>query len=287
MTVSQDIINTVERSLFRRCFPEGLYPDLDACLSYLDTMTGVSDLGIMYTVSGTRASGDAHTSIANGYINRFVIWSCLRHLDPSKWDSFHEGDDGVIFLDQDIFETARECLKFASCLGFKLKVICPESQDSAVFCGRFTCTTCHREYCDLPRALSKFHTTTKNGDCKSLVLAKALSYFATDAHTPIMGVLCDALIKLLSPLVSQRLMRRRLHTMNWWDRARVLQGINMTLADVSPCCRASVSQTSGFDPPLQVAAEQQLAKWAVGVDEWNPIAVSDFLVDIPGQLCVY
>lgn len=280
MTVSTDIIETVERMMFRRAFPKGLYPDLDVVLDLLMVMKGVSAMGVQYSVAGTRASGDAHTSIANGVINRFAIWACLRNIDPSTWVSFHEGDDGVIHCDQHVTQTIVDYLPYAGFLGFKLKIVTPPSHAQAVFCGRFTCPDCFRERCDLPRALAKFHTSFKQGEPQSLVLAKALSYFATDSHTPIMGRLCWSLIQLLSPRVSARLYRRRLHSMHWYDRQRVKRGEAITsFDDALPCCRASVQLVHGWCTALQVEFEEQLETWARGVTNLPPLQVDDHLVD--------
>lgn len=284
MTVSEDIINTVEKTMFRIAYPEGLHPLLDECMDQLTTLTGVSNLGVQYSVAGTRASGDAHTSIANGVINRFVIWACLRNLSDTTWCSFHEGDDGVIHCDDAVRSTIVDYLPYAGLLGFRLKIVEPPTHAHATFCGRFTCVDCKREFCDLPRTLAKFHTTYKQGDAKSLVLAKALSYFATDAHTPIVGPMCAALIAHLSPKVSDRLLRRRLAAMGWWDRQRCVRGLKATPTEVSPCCRASVALITGWDTELQVQTELQLKGWERGVTTISPIWVDDHLVDGPGHV---
>ncbi|APG76640.1 hypothetical protein 2 [Wenzhou crab virus 4] len=279
MTVSQDFIEIVERSMFRRAYPAGSHPDFDSCLQMLSRMTGASSLGVLYSVAGTRASGDAHTSIANGVLNRFVIWACLRNLDPSTWDSFHEGDDGIIHCDKPVKQDICDYLNFAALLGFKLKVVRPLSHEHANFCGRHTCSVCHKEFCDLPRTLSKFHVTFKQGEPKSLLLAKALSYMATDNHTPIISVLCQALIEHLSPVVSKRLLARRIAALGWWDRERVKQGMVTTQLEPTACCRAAVCSVYDWEPALQLAWERQLATWKYGVTWLQPLSVDDYLVD--------
>lgn len=55
--------------------------------------TGVNEIGLSYRVTGTRCSGDAHTSIANGLINHFNTWLVFQNLPPNSWVSFHEGDE--------------------------------------------------------------------------------------------------------------------------------------------------------------------------------------------------
>jgi len=286
MTISVDIIKEVERRMFSRAFPLKLYPDFHAAVHMLVSQNGVSDMGVRYTVAGTRASGDAHTSIANGVVNRFVIWACLRGLPANSWTSYHEGDDGVTFLDEAVYDRAVSFLAYAGFLGFKMKVITPPSIDQAYFCGRFTCTGCKREMCDIPRTLTKFHTTIKSGDARSLVLAKCLSYYATDAHTPIVGPLVTSLIMHLNEHVSARLLARRLAAMHWYDRERVKRGQTRVTQyhEILPCCRANVQMNHGWDTHLQVAYEQQLMRWRNGVTDISPIQVFDYLVDGPGHV---
>ncbi|APG76595.1 hypothetical protein 2 [Wenling tombus-like virus 5] len=285
MTVSADIITTVERMAFRQAYPKGLFPLFDEALHLLTSMVGIGTLGATYTVEGTRASGDAHTSIANGIINRFVIWACLRHL-PCPWYSFHEGDDGVIFIDKPHAAQAVECLQFAFTLGFRLKCVVPNPMGSATFCGRYTCLDCGREHCDVIRTLTKFHISHRPGSAQSLVLAKAYSYASTDSHTPIVGPLCAALIHHLQPLVNIRTLRRRLNHLSWYERERAERGIGHTDFSVSPCCRASVAETASIDPVLQAAVEKQVSAWREGVTVVSPLEVLDYLVDGP-QLVVY
>jgi len=282
MTVSLDIIRLVERRMFRKAFPAGTHSILDELLPLLETLQGVSAMGVRYSVAGTRASGDAHTSIANGVVNRFVIWASLRNMNPTTWVSFHEGDDGIIHCDKAVKREICDNLSFASFLGFKLKVVEPLSHAHANFCGRSTCEGCFREMCDLPRALAKFPTTFKQGELQSLILAKALSYLATDSHTPIISIMCRALVANLSPKVSARLLRRRFAEVGWYDRDRLRRGLAAKETEILPCCRAHVAEVFGWCPALQLAWEHQLAGWEFGVSELPPVLVESYLTDTKG-----
>lgn len=284
MTVSRDIIETVEEQMFRKVYPRGEYPDFDAALRCLSFLEGASSLGVRYAIEGTRASGDAHTSISNGIINRFVIWACLRHLPTDSWNSFHEGDDGVIHSTDDVTEPLRKALTFAGLLGFKLTVVIPDTPDHVNFCGRYTCPGCHREYCDLERTLTKFHTTYRPGEAKSLMLAKALSYFSTDSHTPVVGPLCHALIKHLAPKVSDRLLRRRLAELHWFDRAKVVAGLAVDESVVQDCCRVSLARVTNWTIDLQKAVEDDCRSWEHGIPHRSPVVVDDYLVDGPSHV---
>jgi hypothetical protein len=281
MTVSRDMIIHVERALFRKAYPEGLYPDLDLILPMLEKLTGLTDLGVSYTVDGTRASGDAHTSIANGFLNRFIIWYCLRNHDSRSWSSFHEGDDGFINCETDAVEEIVNNLNCASILGFKLKVEIPATPELANFCGRSICSDCHREFCDLPRAFSKLHVTVKQGDLKALALAKAYSYLSTDPHTPMISVLCGALIAHLEPIVSYRKLGNIIKHTRRYEVDKILKGkkdVDRNL-QISPCCRAAVALQTGWSPQLQVAFEDEVREWKSGVTWISPIAVDDYQVD--------
>jgi len=284
MTVSRDIIVHVERMLFRKAFPPGLHPELDLILPMLETMTGYTDLGVSYTVDGTRASGDAHTSIANGFLNRFIIWSCLKWQDPKKWSSFHEGDDGFINCDNDIKDDVVANLNFAQFLGFKLKVVVPPVPEVANFCGRSICSGCHREFCDLPRAFSKFHITVKQGDARCLALAKAYSYLSTDPHTPMMSVLCQAIIDHLQPLISRSRFKRSCKQFRRYQLEKIISGQKSRCQPILPCCRAAVSLNTGWSPALQESFENQVSMWKYGVTEIEPLAVDDYQVDGDGAV---
>lgn len=284
MTVSRDMIVHVERALFRAAFPEGLHPELDLILPMLETMTGFTDLGVSYSVDGTRASGDAHTSIANGFLNRFIIWSCLQKQDPKTWSSFHEGDDGFINCDVDAVDDVVANLNFAQFLGFKLKVVVPPIPEVANFCGRSICSGCHREFCDLPRSFSKFHITVKQGDLRCLALAKAYSYLSTDPHTPMVSVLCQALINHLQPLLSSGKQRKVNKQFRRYEIAKIIAGKKTRSLPILPCCRAAVSLQTGWSPSLQVAFENQVSQWANGVTYIDPIAVDDYQVDGEGAV---
>lgn len=284
MTVSRDMIIHVERALFHTAFPPGLHPELDLILPMLETMTGFTDLGVYYQVDGTRASGDAHTSIANGFLNRFIIWYCLSGQQPTKWSSFHEGDDGFINADSDIKDDIIANLQFAQCLGFKLKVVVPPIPEVANFCGRSICSGCHREFCDIPRTLAKFHITVKNGPAQCLALAKAYSGLSTDPHTPMVSVLYSSLIEYLKPLVGKSRLKRVNKQFRRYQCEKILVGQKTTALPILQCCRSAVALQTGWSPALQEQFEAQVAEWKSGVTYVDPLPVPDYQVDGNGAV---
>ncbi|UXD80113.1 putative RNA-dependent RNA polymerase, partial [Linepithema humile C virus 1] len=95
-TITPDVLRIFERYILTRPFRQH---DSYIRLVQLSAKTaGVSRFGTRYQVEGTRCSGDAWTSVANGLLNRFLVWLCLRKLPSTSWKSAHEGDDGIIAL---------------------------------------------------------------------------------------------------------------------------------------------------------------------------------------------
>lgn len=282
MTVSEEMIHHFERKWIDHAFCLKNHPDFAACVSMLSLMKGNSTLGVGYAVRGTRASGDAHTSIANGLLNYFVIWVCLRNL-PATWKSWHEGDDGRISCPTHLLPQAVDNLRFAAILGFKLKVVVHLDPSQAVFCGRRVCE-CGLEQADVPRALAKFHTTVKEGDEMSLVLAKAYSYRFTDGATPIIGTLCQALIDNLEGKVNPRKLRRRIACLRGFERGRIVLGQRTVTKPPAPCCRALLAVATGWSVALQIAFETELSAWADVITNVEPLATDTTLCSTPDMI---
>lgn len=219
---------------------------------------GLSSLGTKYHVDGTRCSGDAWTSIGNGLINRFLTWVCLRDM---KYKSYHEGDDGVIGIHRRDVSQVMERLQFLDILGFKAKIAVHNTIDTVSFCGRklYQDASMVRSYCDLERSLAKINTTVSEGDPQALLLAKMMSYNATDRHTPIVGALTWSIICILSPQVNaRRLKRAKAHIRSERYEAN-FEGIGPP--NVPNASRASAYMTSGYSPAQQLAFEAYYASW--------------------------
>lgn len=192
MTISYDWIKLVQDQILLSFFPND--DKLARVLQLASDTFGISDLGMCYQILGTRCSGDAHTSIANGLINHFNTWAVFNDL---PFHSVHEGDDGLIALPKShtLFSNRPQLF---DCFGFTIKSDVYYDIDLTSFCGRYLYTKRDGHlgsYCDPLRTLAKFHITLSHGKLEMLLLAKALSYNYTDGDTPIIGPVCAALIK--------------------------------------------------------------------------------------------
>lgn len=199
-TVSKTLLE-FEHAIYRHYLDS---QQLDELLAVQMYTRAFSDEGLSYSTVGRRCSGDANTSIGNGLLNRFCHWLAWRDLPD--WVSFHEGDDALAHVpDRPVYLARLQAV--AESLGFKIKVKSTRVVADTVFCGRvnYLHDGALRTMCDLPRTMNKFHVTTVNvppgvrgvNARKALLKAKALSYYCTDSATPIIGVLCVVLVRLL------------------------------------------------------------------------------------------
>jgi len=222
LSISQHYIAVVEKMFL--CTPfagDSLY--LQA-MSMAITTIGISDIGFVYHVNGTRCSGDAHTSIGNGLINHFNTWLCLSNMPVGSWCSYHEGDDGLICTYQEYRDQVSYNLHLMPCLGFQLKIDVFNDISQTSFCGRFLgeCSGKLISTCDVIRSLSKLHTICSDGDAKSLLVAKMISYYHSDSDTPFVGTLASVLIQIYLPQISHRQLQRAVDHLkrDWWFRTK-------------------------------------------------------------------
>lgn len=197
-TILDDILRIFEHRILTAPFGEEHHHFYHA-LAFALITRAVSQFGTSYIVSGTRCSGDAHTSIGNGILNFFLTWVCLRKIPRRYWRSIHEGDDGIIAVRGGYEKQVQFNLQFLACLGFLVKLKFTYDLESVTFCGRrfYETPTGLRDYCDVLRALKKFNTTMSPGKTDVLLYAKALSYNYTDSDTPLIGALSYAVAQTL------------------------------------------------------------------------------------------
>jgi len=267
LSISAAYIRHIERIFLALPFVhDDAYLEL---LPWLEVTKGVSDLGLTYTVLGTRCSGDAHTSIANGLINHFNTWVALFELPVDSWCSYHEGDDGIIGVSSEWVDQAVYNMHIMPVLGYQLKLDVYRSLGDASFCGRFLLDRFGTvsSYCDLRRTLSKLHTICSDGDAESLLLAKMISYYHTDRSTPIVGALATVIIQLLLPRVSKRRLTRAMSHLrrDFWFRNK-FDGELMfrdSYPFVAPdaLLRAFVSTRCGLNPITQQRLEAYYLSW--------------------------
>lgn len=253
--------------------------ELLTCLTGALLTKGVSEIGLFYMMMGGRCSGDAHTSIGNGLLNHFLTVTLLSGLPTDAWVSFHEGDDGLIGIKEGYEDTVMHMLSFFPCFGFQVKVDKYNSLEETSFCGRYIFSDRDKadSYADPMRTLAKFHTSCSDGDPQSLMLAKAISYYMTDAGTPILGALTASIIRILLPIVSESRLRRGLQhiakerylltvtdsELNKLTKA-LLQRIRndkYPVVEPSAAARAAFALRTAITPGAQVRYEEYYKSW--------------------------
>lgn len=267
LSISASYIKSVERVFLSYPFlAEDGYLQL---LGWLESTKGISEIGLTYDVVGTRCSGDAHTSIANGLINHFNTWVAMVELPQDSWVSFHEGDDGIIGVSQQYVDQAIHNMHLMPVLGFQLKLDVYRCIDDTSFCGRFLVDTPYgvSSYCDVTRTLAKFHTITSDGDAEALLLAKMISYYCTDASTPVIGVLSCIIIQILLPVVTLRRLMRAFEHMkrSYWFRTKHKNSLMIRkeypLVRADAYMRANVAHRCGIDVVTQLVYERYYISW--------------------------
>jgi len=81
---------------------------------------GLTAHGIWYTIVGNRMSGDMDTGIGNSILAFMLVWTAVRKLGLRKWDLLCDGDDILVFFDDDV--TQAEWVLSGAELGFDWKV---------------------------------------------------------------------------------------------------------------------------------------------------------------------
>lgn len=266
MSVSLPIITDVQDFLLMHPFYgiDSYY--LLQALQLARYTVGVNELGVSYSVHGTRCSGDAHTSVANTIINHFNTWFALRFIPADLWVSYHEGDDGVIACKRSVYNQVCYNLSVLPCLGFQVKASVHRSVDFITFCGRWYYAKFGRlkSTCDVIRTASKIHTTCHLGNPLALLIAKYLSYYHTDASTPIIGPFITMFLRLHMHRVTERQLRRAVSNMvrDYWFRVHSL-GVDFSYktklrqyAEIDAEARSMVALRTGISPATQVQYEQ-------------------------------
>jgi hypothetical protein len=265
-TLNKFLMRSIEGTVFRSRFPPADFPDFDLALTYCETTTGNTLGGVRYNASG-RCSGDAHTSIGNGLVNAFVTYLCQKNLPRDEWISFHEGDDGIIGVSSQHYHQLIANLMLIGTLGFTVKVVLPASLDTAMFCGRSHYGT-HTltSMCDVRRTLLKFHISTSHLSPRRAVLAKALSYLATDRNTPIIGPLCYSIVRVLKTSHADIRAFHRVK-MSKYDRQRVMDGLvsaeNLLHPSICPNSRNVLELKEHISVTHQLAIEKEFYNWTV------------------------
>jgi hypothetical protein len=221
-----NLLRHLEKIVFTRAFKKCYLPDLLDLLRSQQNLTGTGRHGTSYESGTSRGSGSPETSCSNTFDNAFVGYLALRsepylgrqRTPREAWDALgiYGGDDGMTpVVSTQAYERA------ASQLGLKLE--CDQVRR-----GEFGITFLARIYgpdvwygdtnscCDIPRQLSKFHTTVNlpTGITPVMKLQeKARSFYLTDKNTPIIGDLATKVVELFGAVAYDE----RLRPMARWD----------------------------------------------------------------------
>lgn len=203
------ILRTLERKILTRAYKRGYLGEVLDLHRSQHNLRGKGRHGTRYTSDAARLSGSPETACFNSIDNAFVAYVTLRsepfegrrRTPREAWDALgiYGGDDG---LTANVSTT--ESTRSSDMVGLVLE--CDEVKR-----GNFGITFLSRIYgpnvwygdpttcCDLPRQLTKYHTTVNlpgNVTCLEKHREKARSFHLSDKNTPIIGPLVSKTIEL-------------------------------------------------------------------------------------------
>jgi hypothetical protein len=206
------VLRQLERTVLARAFPLSEMNRLDDLHRSQYHLRAICRKRTKYNSKTARGSGSPETSIFNSIDNAFATYLTHRmtriqgsFLTPDEaWSALnrgtHGGDDG---LNPDI--DVPTYLRATASIGLRLKAeAIPRGQLGIVFLSRVygpaVWTGDPNSCADLPRQLSKIHTTTvmpSNITPAMKLSDKVRSYILSDAHTPVLGPFCQRAIEIL------------------------------------------------------------------------------------------
>lgn len=194
------VLRELERRFLMRLYDPQYHAQLDDLMKAQFDLRGITPTGVRYNTGSSRASGSPETAVFNTLATAFVsymaaIESSLFGTHASEREAFdslgaYMGDDGISHdIEVSVYSHA------ASMVGQVLT--CDEYKPgdagvtflSRVF-GPDVWTGSPDSMCDLPRQLSKLHTTVAlpaNVSAGQRLLEKMTSYYYMDLNTPVLG----------------------------------------------------------------------------------------------------
>lgn len=205
-----NLMRQLERMILFRAFKPEYHSQLFDLHKAQFGMKAYGMFGTWYYTNFSRASGSPETSLFNTVFNAFIAFLAARldmRSEKDAWEGLgiYGGDDG---LTADV--GVKPYIRAAKLVGQELTI-------DVVRRGKFGIKFLARVYssdvwfgdenncCDLPRQLSKLHTTVNlpsNVTPLEKLSEKVRAYALTDPHTPIIGEFCAAFLShsgLLSP----------------------------------------------------------------------------------------
>lgn len=204
-----EILRSLERMVLIRAFRREYTGEVSELHASQFNQPAVGRFGTRYNTGYARGSGSPETAAFNSLVNAFVAYLTFRmtrenggFITPTEaWNrlGLYGGDDGL---------TANvhpdKYMKASDMVGLKLDVeLIERGREGITFLARMygphvwygDTNSC----CDLPRQLSKLHTTVSlppNVTPIEKLLEKARAFYLTDANTPVLGPLVSKIVSL-------------------------------------------------------------------------------------------
>lgn len=225
----------VEYQMMLRAYRMEYHPDLLDNMDKQSQRRAVTPHGIWYETGTARLSGSSETADFNSVDNAEMNYHALRRtgLGPKEaWArlGIYGGDDGLSGdMDPDALAKSFEQV------GQLAEIEVFQRGEAGVnFLSRFFGPDVwhgdDNSICDIPRQLSKLHTTvglSKDVLPLDKLTAKAINYCLTDANTPIIGPICQSVLSLSElkeadmSLLRDAMVKSKpelLRALSWWSR---------------------------------------------------------------------
>jgi hypothetical protein len=232
--VSQ-VSRDVEQQAMLRAFHKRYHVELMDYMSKQDHRQAVTPFGVWYETLLARLSGSSETADFNSLTSaegHYHAYRLMGYTPRQAWEmlGIFGGDDGA---SADIDPKKLE-LSFSQ-VGQTATVEMFKRGDTGVnFLARYygpdLWTGDINSICDIPRQLSKLHTTVgmaRNVLPLDKLIAKALNYCLTDFNTPVIGKVCSAVMSLVSsdrsdyPMLRDSVLKEKPElrgALNWWSQ---------------------------------------------------------------------
>lgn len=203
-----DLLRMLERKVLVRAFDSAYVEEITELHNSQFNQSAMCTSGTRYETGTSRASGSPETAAFNSLANAFVAYLTFRmtrerggYISPrAAWSRLgvYGGDDGLT-ADVDVGKYQ----KASAMLGLKLETeLIARGDEGITFLSRmYTPQVWFGETascCDLPRQLTKFHTTVHLGGVSPVekLLEKSRAYFLSDKNTPVLGEFVRKVIEL-------------------------------------------------------------------------------------------
>lgn len=208
------VLRTLEKIVMVRYFQEYYNAELIEIMATQQNQRAITTYGYKYDTGTTRLSGSPETADFNSMDNAFMAYMAKRNMGQEveeAWNGLgiYGGDDGLTAdVHTDIYVAA------CTSVGQVLEICEVKQGNSGVeFLARLYGPGVwygdNNSMCDVPRQLSKFHTTHSlppNVTPIEKLAAKSFSYYLSDRNTPIIGELAKLVVEHYPELVPKKLL---------------------------------------------------------------------------------